>query len=245
MNKLILALLVLALPAAAQEADRVQKIFEIKHADPQRLANLLSVFGVGMQVDNAMKIIAVQGRRDSVSALEDAIKRLDVPSPAQKNVELTFHILQATPTQLEDKPPAELEDVTKRLRALFSYQGFSLLDTVVMRVRDGQGSNASGMGPARLSKGSAKSHIDLAFRAAHLAAAEKASVVRIDKLNFRLRLPFLTGKDKEANPQYQYAEASIGTDLDVREGQKVVVGKTAMEGADGAVILIVTAKVVE
>jgi hypothetical protein len=38
--------------------------------------------------------------------------------------------------------------------------------------------------------------------------------------------------------------AVINTDVDVREGQKFVVGKTGMGGGD-AMILVVTARVVE
>ena len=41
-------------------------------------------------------------------------------------------------------------------------------------------------------------------------------------------------------------DASIATDVDVPEGKKVVVGKTsALEGADGALILVISAKVVD
>jgi hypothetical protein len=39
--------------------------------------------------------------------------------------------------------------------------------------------------------------------------------------------------------------SGIRTDVDVREGQKVVVGKSNISGSVDALILIVTAKVVE
>ena len=39
--------------------------------------------------------------------------------------------------------------------------------------------------------------------------------------------------------------ARINTSIDVREGQKVVVGKANIDNADSALILILTAKVVE
>ena len=41
-------------------------------------------------------------------------------------------------------------------------------------------------------------------------------------------------------------DANISTDVDVPEGKKVVVGKTsALEGSDGALILVISAKVVD
>ena len=39
--------------------------------------------------------------------------------------------------------------------------------------------------------------------------------------------------------------AGITTDIDVREGQKVVVGKANIDNSDNALILILTAKVVD
>jgi hypothetical protein len=45
----------------------------------------------------------------------------------------------------------------------------------------------------------------------------------------------------QGQKQYQY----INTDVDVREGQKVVVGKANMDGSDRASIIVLTAKVVE
>ncbi len=40
-------------------------------------------------------------------------------------------------------------------------------------------------------------------------------------------------------------DAGFGTDVDVREGQKVVVGKAAIGGTNSALILVITAKVLE
>ena len=44
---------------------------------------------------------------------------------------------------------------------------------------------------------------------------------------------------------YQYVETGINTDVDIREGQRVVVGKANMDGTDRASIVVLTAKVVE
>ena len=45
--------------------------------------------------------------------------------------------------------------------------------------------------------------------------------------------------------QYENYDAGFGTDVDVREGQKVVVGKAAIGGTSNALILVITAKVLE
>ena len=48
----------------------------------------------------------------------------------------------------------------------------------------------------------------------------------------------------EKTLEYYSVESGVNTDVDVREGQKVVVGKSNF-GAEDAFILVVTAKVVE
>lgn len=49
-----------------------------------------------------------------------------------------------------------------------------------------------------------------------------------------------------AKGEFNYVEAGISTDVDVPEGKKVVVGKTsAVEGSDSALILVISAKVVD
>jgi hypothetical protein len=43
-----------------------------------------------------------------------------------------------------------------------------------------------------------------------------------------------------------FADTGISTDVDVPEGKKVVVGKTSgLEGSDSALILVISAKVVD
>ncbi len=248
--RLLITMLVVMFTAAGawpqERPVRVQKILQVKYADPQRLANLLSVFGLKLQVDSAMKVIAVDGVSETVNAFEEALKRLDVPSPAEKNIELLFHVLMASAKPVAEKLPADLEEVARRLRAVFAYQGFSLLDTIIMRVRDGQGSNSSGATSGRLNRdgGDQIPRYQLGIRKAELASADKAAMIRIDDLRFGLQLP-VSFKDDKGVTHTNYREAGMQTAIDIREGQKVVVGKATTDGSDQAVILVATARVVD
>ncbi|HVN83075.1 MAG TPA: hypothetical protein VMW38_29095 [Terriglobia bacterium] len=42
-----------------------------------------------------------------------------------------------------------------------------------------------------------------------------------------------------------YIDTGINTDLDVREGQKVVVGKATVDNSNNALFLVLTARVVD
>lgn len=235
------SIVVLALvPALAQEKEQVTKIIEVKNVDVQALPSLLLPFGAGIQISPHLRRIVVSGRPETVSAVEEAVRRIDVPAPAPKNIEITAYILMASPQPGGSVPP-ELEGVAKQLKNLFSYQGFRLLDTMVLRVRDGStgGTTAVGTPPATLPDSPQKTFYEVRFREVRVAPDEKGNVVRIQDLWFNAKVPSVSGGN------VQFMDSGFKTGIDVREGQKVVVGKANMDGSNNAMTLVVSAKVVE
>src|SRR4030095_13579489 len=64
----------------------VTKIVEIKYQNVDQVADVIRVFGIPIHPNNALRVISVTGPRDVVVAVEEAIKRLDVPLPPVKNI---------------------------------------------------------------------------------------------------------------------------------------------------------------
>src|SRR5437867_10159435 len=85
---------------SSEKQEQVQKIFEIKHADIDQLADVLRLFA-SIKANRQLRVIAVTASRDVVAAVEDAIRRFDVPPPATKNIELTVYLLMALAEQRE------------------------------------------------------------------------------------------------------------------------------------------------
>jgi hypothetical protein len=84
------------------------------------------------------------------------------------------------------------------------------------------------------------------YRAASILSDERGRLIRIDGL--KLDAVLLVRTQEQAGPStvsYQTVDAGFNTDIDVREGQKVVVGKAAIGGTNNALILVITAKVLE
>src|SRR2546425_1040354 len=132
---------------SSEKQEQVKKIFEIKHADIDQLADVLRLFA-SIKANRQLRVIAVTASRDVVAAVEDAIRRFDVPPPATKNIELTVYLLMALAEQSEGKnTPAELDGVLKQLRSVFTYPGFRLLDTLVVRSRNGMPGEVNGVAP--------------------------------------------------------------------------------------------------
>jgi hypothetical protein len=216
----------------------VTRFYQLKYADPNSLASLLQ-FSVRHATSNQqLHALTVDVNSDRIPEIEEMIRRFDVPPPVVKNVEVTIYLLSALGQPAAGGVPSELESVVKQLKSMFSYKGYQLIDTQVIRVRAGQGGDASGVIDSA-SKSEIKTISQIKFRSASPSTDEKGRAIRIDNLRVGLKVPVLS------DGKVQYIDTGINTDVDIREGQKVVVGKANMDGSDRASIVVLTAKVVD
>jgi len=166
----------------------------------------------------------------------------DAPPPVQ-NIDVTIYLMSALAQPAASAVPPELEGVVRQLKSTFSYKGYQLIDTQVIRVRAGQGGEASGVVDKSSPVAGVKTISQIKFGSASVSTDEKGSAIRIDNLRVGLRVPVPVGSSGQTS--FQYVETGINTDVDIREGQRVVVGKANMDGTDRASIVVLTAKVVE
>ena len=239
MKKLAILILFAAV-ACLRAEDAVTRVFQFKYADARALQRVLSPYG-RVEADPMLKALTITVRDNNVlSEVEQIVKRFDVPPPPVPNIDVTIYLMSALGTPSSGAVPAELEPVVKQLKNTFSYKGYQLIDTEVIRVRAGQGGDVSGVVDGAPSVDGNKTISRVGFRSASVSTDEKGRAIRIDGLKVGLRIPIAAGEKK-----YQYLDTGLNTDVDVREGQKVVVGKANMDGSDRASIVVLTAKVVE
>jgi hypothetical protein len=246
---IVAILMTLTVPAWGQEKDatqkpantgRVGKVIRIKYADPQRIRNLLMQFAP-ITIDDQMKVLTVVGTPAEVEAVEEAVAKLDVPPPPVRNVELTAYYLMATPqaTQASDLPP-DLDEVATQLKKVLNFRGFHLLNTTLVRIRDGEEAQvhgAAGHPPTGADFG-------LSIRRMDVGGEEKEPTIHLRGLSFSISESPTTIEPKGAATK-NLSHAELRTDIDIPVGQKVVVGKTSFEMSDNAVVLVLTAKVVD
>jgi hypothetical protein len=230
----------------AQEEGRVevvQKVFHVEHVNVARIQKLLSVFEVMVEADMELKVIAVKGMPDGVAAVEAAIKRLDVPPPPAKNVELTVYMLNATVNPVTGATiPSELGEVVHQLESVFAYKGFRLWETIILRAREGEVGGQKNLHGVIPETGAS---YDFTFNSAVIVPDEKGNVIRINNLTMGMGGARVADTDS-AVEEPPSRSAVIKTDIDVREGQKVVVGKANVGVKEkSALILVVTAKVLD
>jgi len=217
------------------------RLFQVKYANVYQLIKVFNAFGAMMNADGDLKVISVRASQPVLDAIDEAIKRLDVPQPPAKNIELNAYLITASPQSSATSLPAELEPVVKQLKSVFSYQGFKLLGTLSLRGRDGSTGSVSGVLPPIAAD--AGRPVTYQFRVKTMAVTsddDKARVVRINDLALNLHIVVRTGPGELSGE-----DVSIGTSVDAREGQKVVVGKANIDNADNALILVLTAKVID
>jgi hypothetical protein len=230
-------------------ADRpnvAQQVFQIKHADVDRLAEVLRIFG-HVKADRDLRVIAVQVSPNVLPTVEETIRRLDVPPPAPppQNVELTVHLLIASDQDgTSGSLPSDLDAVVKQLKATFPFRSFHALDTLVVRNRDRRAGQVKGL--AKFDANAPQpSTYTFSYRGATILPDEKGRSIRIDGLKLEAGILVRSQPEGAAVGSYQTIDAGFITDVDVREGQKVVVGKAAIGGANSALILVITTKIVE
>ena len=190
--------------------------------------------------DANIRVIALNGPPDLVEAMEAAIGKLDVPAPVAKNIELTFHMLLASTQGDSPSIPPDLAGVAQQLRNVFGLKSIRVLETAVMRGRVGHLMETSGF-VALPVKVDATPKYYISLNSVATSLNDKALMVRIDKLQFRVSIPSLN----TGGQGLTHDSLSINTNVDVREGQKVVVGKSGLDATSQSVFLVVSAKVVD
>jgi hypothetical protein len=257
MKRILAVLIMLALPLAAQEEKKadpaqptrvaqpgVQKLFILKYADVNQVSQLLNVFTGSVRPNPAMHALAVTATAEAMSAIEDAIKRLDVPSSAPQNVEIMAYFLigftdsqKASQDVVGSDPPKELESTVAQLKSAFNYRTYKLMEALPIRTRSGQRIDASTAGGAvkvaeRPVSIITQFHVDS-------VSADSDGRIRLNSLRVSQRVPTAA-----SNGNLNTTDIGITTDVDMKEGQKVVVGKNGLS-PDEAIFLVLSARVVQ
>jgi type II/III secretion system protein len=221
------------------------KVFEIKYRDARSLANVLTNLGSGfrgatMSANSEFKTLTVRDFPENIATIEEAIKRLDTPAAPRPNIELHMHVLIAsnTPGGATDVP-AELKDVLAQLRGTFNYKSYELATSIVQRLTETP-RGLRGKGAAEISGPSGNVILPYEYVINQVTISPNpagATTVQINEFSF------VSVSDRPPVPPAIFGtQAQIETALNLRDGEKVVVGTATMR--DRALIVVLSAKLV-
>jgi len=160
--------------------------------------------------------------------------------PSNPNVELTVYLLSgAIQATGADDVPQDLASTVRQLHGVFNYKSYKLAESFVLRGRSSGPSEYAHAQTGGILPGSGL-HYNFYYQRVRVSP-EKPRMVHIDQLQINLSMPPYWKDGKQRSD----AVASINTDLDLAEGQKTVVGKSSINNAGDALILVIVPKVIE
>src|SRR5262245_9669415 len=232
------------------------KLFEIKHRSPKSLANSVQALGSGagnatIYANEDLKTLTVRDFPENIAAIEEALKRLDVPekfSPPHPPLSLEFqlHLIAASMTPSE-KPslPKTIEPVLEQLKSTLKFTNYRYVSSALNRVNDRGKIESSGVTSALFPTpaGVINNPDNPSFYTYSLSrvtltqeATGKDSIL-IDQFRFGVSVPIRFGTNNT-----QYRDIGIVTPLTLREGEMTVVGTANIGASDEAIIVIISVK---
>jgi type II secretory pathway component GspD/PulD (secretin) len=242
----LIAVMILVLPAVGAEDEKENakagiqiertEVIQLNYVPVDSVWRVLQPYHAVIRYDSNLQILSVAGAEETVAEIIEVVKKLDVPSASRKNIELVFHILLAGrgdgAGDAEPLPEA-LSDVAVQLKEVLGVGSVKLIDSSLVRVRDGSGGTTSGvlggLGP-RLA------NYSVTFKRTVVSGPAGELSVSLYGLRFFARVAPVE--------QGNFLDIDIGTDIDIKSGQKAVIGRAGVDGEGRQIILVVTARVV-
>ena len=226
-------------PEGVSERSFKSRVFEVKYRDPQSLLNAIYHLGSGfkgaaMSANAEFRTLTVRDFPENLATIEEALKRLDVPTAPRPNIEMHMHVLIASNGgSTASDVPAELKDVLTQLRGTLNYRNYELAASIVQRLTETP-RGLSGSGVAELpstNPGTPNQSMPYEYYINNVSLVQNAtgaSSVQIAEFQF-------VTIEKE--------RAKVQTALNLRDGEKVVVGTATIRNR--ALVIVLTAKLIK
>jgi len=229
------------------------KLFEIKYRDPKSLSDALYALSSGakgavMQSNVSLSTLTVRDFPENIAAIEEALKRLDVPDKSPVSLEFQLHVIAASMSSSEKATlPKNLEPVVEQLKSTLKFSNYRYVTSALNRVSDRGRIESSGVtgslfptpsGILNTPETPAFYQYNLQRVSLTQDAAGKESI-QIEMFKFGVSVPIKFGQ------QTSYKDVGILTPLSLREGEMAVVGTANISGSDEAIIVVISVKKVK
>lgn len=233
-----------AAPAQAQNTeakDLRKEIVKLKYVRAQDIQKLLYAYvsreGHIMFNPALPNIMTLSDTPDNVEKMLAALREIDV-KPA--DVLYTVHLVLGSETDAATDAELQGDPVVKELRKLLRYKGYTLLDATLVRAVNGDNAEVT-FGP--------RAEFELYLRP-EVAGDSKTPVIKT-----QIRLRQISRATAKAAVKPEGAESGQGSvtgvvtliesTLNVKSGDRTVVGVSKLDGGDKGLILIISARIVD
>ena len=237
-------------------SDKVTKVVRVRYGNARTLAALAANGApVNVNADNLLQVIVLHGRANDTATVEQTIHELDVPAATQtsyksKDVELIVSVVGGSnSTELMPGGPISevMAPVVKQLRAVFPYKSYQILSSMLLRSSEGAKAESNGVMKSLTNSDQPRpTGYGVAYDEANVSPEEGRPTIHLKNFHFRTTVPTPVGSTNGSQySQIQMNDVNIRTDIDLREGQKVVAGKANIDNSDLALFVVLTARLVE
>ena len=217
-----------------------QEIVKLKYVRAQDIQQLISPFlgpgGYCRSNDNTPMVLSVSAPAENIEKVLAVIRELDV-KPA--DVLYTVQLILGSDSDSATDPELQNDPIIKELRKLLRYKGYTLLDSSLIRVVNRERASVV-LGP--------KAEFEFALRP-DVAGASPVPVIKTE-LSLRQTTHGVktttTSEGKEIPVQTTTSVTTpIISTLNIKSGERTVVGVSKLDGGDKGLILIISAKIVD
>ena len=250
MKKGILALVVLACaltiagPALAEDAAQDQKaetkalrkeIVRLKYVRVQDICMILQTYVSRdgyIRFQNEMPYLLTIGETpENVDKILAVIREIDI-KPA--DVLFTVQLILGSETDAQTDAELQSDPIIKELRKLLRYKGYTLLDSSFIRVVNRESASVI-LGP--------KAEFEFALKP-DVAGDAKAPVIKTE-VRLRQIIRAATPESAVMKAAQPVVTTLIETSLNIKSGDRTVVGVSKLDGGDKGLILIISGKIVD
>lgn len=241
---LLLMLTTLGLPLGAQteSADSQDQIVlkRLTYIQWENVASALGLFKLDARPTH-QNTLMLKGPPDEVARALEVIENLDIPPVPRRRLEVYATLLEAKRDGSADQPlPESLRTIGERLESLFGYRSVRVLDQILMTATEGNHAALEGgvtLDPRQDEKG-----YSLEFRP-RVIDREGVTAIQLEGLSFAI---FAFTPDPSTPPEARNSRlVAFSTSVDLEEGQTAVVGKASPAVAEGNLVLVVRAEVLD
>lgn len=228
-------------PAPAQEkrdeAKNLRKeIVKLKYVRAEQIQVLLYAYASPLgriQFQNSLPfVLSMSDTPENVEKMLAVIRELDVkPADVLYQVQLVLgsETDAATDSELQNDP------IIKELRKLLRYKGYTVLDATIVRVINRENASVV-LGP--------KAEFELALRP-DVAGDPKTPTIKTEvRLRQITRHGYTKDKDGKDQPLINVT-TPVESTLNIKSGDRTVVGVSKLDGGDKGLILIISGKVID
>jgi hypothetical protein len=232
---------------------RQQKVFDVKYADVNALTGMLNDLRRGSSPDRAipqpgLHAIAIESYSPAfLQSAEELIRRYDVPAMSvgqNHDFEVVAYILVAGRAPVTGEAlPADLEGVAKQLKETFGYIDVKLIDSALEHAREGRDALVKGNVNGLSDGATQPSSYEMTHRLIRYEPGAQKGSIALYGFQFKLKVAYMTSSQTVSVAQWQ--DVVFQTDLNIPEGQSVVVGKSKVGTEDKSLVLVVKARTIE